>query len=74
VRLVVDSTPPVGESVCSDRAGRRFSSLVDFAPARPGKGSTASRDLYSRGCAKLGDAGGTIHLLELQLYGKAWNR
>jgi hypothetical protein len=44
VRLVVDSTPPIGGSVWSFRE-TALSSLEDFAPARPGKGSTASRDL-----------------------------
>jgi hypothetical protein len=42
VRLVVDSALPLGGRC--DRDGRRRSSLEDFAPARPGKGSTASRD------------------------------
>jgi hypothetical protein len=44
VRPVVDSVPPVGGSVWSCREWG-FSSLEDFTPARPGKGSTASRDL-----------------------------
>jgi hypothetical protein len=44
VRIVVDSTPPVGGSVWSCRE-TALSSLEDFAPARPGKGSTASRGL-----------------------------
>jgi hypothetical protein len=44
VRLVVDSVPPVSGSVWSCREWA-FASLEDFAPARPGKGSIASRDL-----------------------------
>jgi hypothetical protein len=44
VRLIVDSTPPVGGSVWSCRE-TTLSSLEDFAPTRPGKSSTASGDL-----------------------------
>jgi hypothetical protein len=79
VRLVVDRTPPVGGSVWS--WGETVFPLGRLRPGEAGEGLHSFEGPLAGSVSSTAEAmpdsetqEGTIHLLELQPYGRVWNR